>query len=274
MKIGVAVRSMGEASKKETLLAAVQWAESAGIDDVWIQDHLAIPPDDAEGSQGRYLDPMTTLAWLAGNTKRIGLGAGVLVLPYRRALPTAKSIATVQELSGGRLQLGVGVGWMQAEFNALGISRAHRGRDTDQALDLMQRAFSAPDDVIEENGQKLLFRPNPTAPPIYIGGHGLHALERTVRYGDGWMPMGADPDRLKPDIEKLAELAAAAGRPCPEVVCLGGLPLEDVTAACDQLRALSAIGVTHFVAGGGRYQSFEEFKPLVDGVRAVKDALD
>ena len=170
--------------------------------------------------------------------------------------------------------MGIGVGWMQAEFNALGISRAHRGRDTDQVLDLMRRAFSADDDVIEENGQKLLFRPNPTAPPIYIGGHGLHALKRTVRYGDGWMPMGADPDRLKPEIEKLAELAEAAGRPCPEVVCLGGLPLGDVTAACDQLRALSGIGVTHFVAGGGRYSSFEEFKPLVDGVRAVKAALD
>ena len=273
MKMGVAVRSMGEASSKETLLAAVKWAESAGLDDVWIQDHLAIPPDDAEGSQGRYLDPMTTLAWLAGKTESIGVGAGVLVLPYRRALPTAKSIATVQELSGGRLRLGVGVGWMQAEFDALGISRAHRGRDTDQALDLIRRAFSASDDVIEENGQKLLFRPNPTAPPLYIGGKGLHALERTVRFGDGWMPMGADPVRLRPEIGKLAELADEAGRPCPEVVCLGGLALDDVNAACDQIHALAEIGVTHFIAGGGRYSTFEEFKPLVDGVRAVRDAL-
>ncbi|MEE3326264.1 MAG: TIGR03619 family F420-dependent LLM class oxidoreductase [Myxococcota bacterium] len=273
MKIGVAVRSMGEASRKETLLAAVRWAESAGIDDIWLQDHLAIPPDDAEGSQGRYLDPLTTLAWLAGKTERIGLGAGVLVLPYRRALPTAKSIATVQELSEGRLLLGVGVGWMQAEFNALGISRAHRGRDTDRVLDLMRRAFSAPDDVIEEHGQKLLFRPKPAAPPIYIGGKGLHALKRTVRYGDGWMPMGADPAQLKPEIEKLAELAEAAGRPCPDVVCLGGLPLDDVASARDQLRSLSEIGVTHFVAGGGRYTSLEEFKPLVDGVSAIRTAL-
>lgn len=273
MKLGVAVRSMGEASRKETLLAAVQSAESAGLDDIWIQDHLAIPPDDAEGSGGRYLDPLTTLAWLAASTERIGLGAGVLVLPYRRALPTAKSVATVQELSGGRLLLGVGVGWMQPEFDALGISRAHRGRDTDQVLDLIQRAFSAEDDVVEENGQKFLFRPHPATPPIYVGGKGLHALKRTVRYGDGWMPMGANPDQLKPQIEQLAELASDAGRACPEVVCLGGLPVDDPKAGSDQLHALEEIGVTRFVAGGGRYNSIEEFKPLVDGVSAIREAL-
>src|SRR3989304_4087045 len=133
MELGIAVRSMGSQSAPEVLLAWVRVAEEAGLADVWVQDHVAIPPDAAEGSGGRYLDPLTALAWLAGKTARIGLGTGVLILPYRPALPTAKAIATVQELSGGRLRLGVGVGWMEAEFRALGVPRAERGRRPDGA---------------------------------------------------------------------------------------------------------------------------------------------
>ena len=131
MHLGVAVRSMGPQSQPDVLLACVRAAEQAGLADVWVQDHIAIPPDDAEGSGGRYLDPLTALAWLAGQVPRIGLGTGVLILPYRPALPTAKAIATLQELSAGRLRLGVGVGWMEAEFRALGVPRA-RARAPDR----------------------------------------------------------------------------------------------------------------------------------------------
>src|SRR3990172_10731342 len=130
MRLGLVLRSQGAQSTRETVLACARAAEDLGLDDVWVVDHVAIPPDDAEGSEGRYLDPLTALAWLAGATRRIGLGTGVLVLPYRPALPTAKAIATVQELSGGRLRLGGGGGWMEAEFRALGVPRARRGRDT------------------------------------------------------------------------------------------------------------------------------------------------
>ena len=141
MKFGIALRSMGPQSEPEMLLACAQAAEAAGLDDLWVQDHLAIPPDDAEGSNGRYLDPLATLAWLAGQTESIGLGTGVLILPYRPPLPTAKWVATVQELSGGRLRLGVGVGWMKAEFRALGVARERRGRITDETLEFLQRCF-------------------------------------------------------------------------------------------------------------------------------------
>ena len=93
MKIGVAVRSMGPESKRDLLVGCVEAAEKAGLADIWIQDHIAIPPDDAEGSGGRYLDPLTTLAYLAASTSRIGLGTGVLNIPYRAPLPTAKALA-------------------------------------------------------------------------------------------------------------------------------------------------------------------------------------
>src|SRR2546428_7507184 len=135
MRLGVVVRNMGAQSTRETLVAVARAADALpAVADVWVVDHIAIPPDDAEGSDGRYLDPLATLAFLAGVTTRVGLGSGVLVVPYRPALATAKWIATVQELSGGRLRLGVGTGWMAPEFRALGVDYARRGRITDETL--------------------------------------------------------------------------------------------------------------------------------------------
>src|SRR5438132_14149898 len=144
MQLGVVLRNMGPQSTRETLVAAARAADAApAIADLWVTDHIAIPPDDAEGSDGRYLDPLATLAYLAGATTRVGLGTSVLVLPYRPPLPTAKAIATVQELSGGRLRLGVGVGWMGAEFRAVGVDPRRRGPITDQTLTFLNRCFAA-----------------------------------------------------------------------------------------------------------------------------------
>ncbi len=127
MDIGISIRNMGPQSTRKLITACAQTVENMGFESIWITYHIAIPPNDAEGSGGRYLDTLTTLAWLAGITDRVKLGSGVLILPYRAALPTAEQIATVQELSGNRLVLGVGIGWMDAEFNALGVDRHARG---------------------------------------------------------------------------------------------------------------------------------------------------
>src|SRR5512147_1827990 len=229
MRSGIYVRNMGPQSAPATLLACARAADDAGIDDLWVADHIAIPPDDAEGSGGRYLDPLATLAFLAAATSRIGLGTGVLVLPYRPPLPTAKWVATIQELSGGRLLLGVGAGWMDAEFRAVGVPKDQRGRVTDSTLAFLQACFA--DDEVAANGQPFLFRPRPARPPIFVGGAPPHALRRAVRFGDGWMPMGVDPERLRAPIAELRRLAAADGRPAPEVVAMGRLPLEDPARA-------------------------------------------
>ena len=251
MRIGAVLRSMGAQSDRKTLLACARAAEAAGLDDVWVVDHIAIPADDAEGSDGRYLDPLAALAFLAGATERVGLGTAVLILPYRPALPTAKSIATVQELSGERLRLGVGVGWMAAEFRALGVPRERRGALADEALAFLRRCFDSggAGDVVESNGQPFLFRPRPARPPILVGGAAPHALRRAVRFGDGWMPMGADPRKLGPPIAELQRLAAEAGRPPPEVVAMGRLAIDESARAAEQLAELSQIGVTGFLHG-------------------------
>jgi len=268
VKLGVVVRIMGPAATREIVAECAAAAEDAGLDDIWLPDHIAIPPDDAEGSGGRYLDPLTTLAFLAATTRRIGLGTGVLILPYRPPLPTAKAIASVQEFSQNRVRLGVGVGWMAAEFRALGVDRAQRGRITDDTLDFFNRCFS--DDVVEANDQAFLFRPRPPRPPLYVGGAAPHALKRAVRYGDGWMPMGGDAETLAPDIENLRERAERAGRPAPQVVLMTGLPVDDPARAQDQVAALARAGVTHLVHGF-RYTDANGFRQNLE--RLVKHAL-
>lgn len=275
MRIGLYLRNMGPQSTRQTLLDCALAAEGAGIDDLWVADHIAIPPDQAEGSEGRYLDPLATLAFLSGVTKRIGLGTGVLVLPYRSALPTSKWVATIQELCGGRLRLGIGAGWMEPEFRALGVVRARRGAITDATLDLLHRCFAA--DTVEENGQSFLFRPRPTRPPILVGGTGPHALARAVRFGDGWMPMGADPAKLAPQIRELRQRFEDAGKPAPEVVALASLPLDDHDAAVRRTAALAAAGVTSVVQSW-RYGDAREFAGVAEmlageiGPRAAAEA--
>jgi probable F420-dependent oxidoreductase len=261
MQLGVAIRSMGPQSQPESFLACARAAEAAGLADLWIQDHIAIPPDDAEGSGGRYLDPLTALAWLAGQTTRIGLGTGVLILPYRPALPTAKAVATVQDLSGGRLRLGVGVGWMKPEFRALGVSRAARGRITDETLAFLRRCFE--NDTVEAHGQELLFLPRPQRPPIYVGGSGEHALRRTVRYADGWMPMFAPPAKLAADTARLRELAEEAGRDLPEVVVFTAFDPHAPEVVAERVAELRAAGATRLVAGT-RYEDSDGFRRQAD----------
>jgi probable F420-dependent oxidoreductase len=268
VKIGAVVRTMGPVATREIILECARAAESAGLDAVWLPDHLAIPPDDAEGSEGRYLDVLATLAFLAAATSRIGLGSGVLILPYRPTLPSAKWIATIQELSDQRLRLGVGAGWMRPEFQVLGIPRSQRGRLTDETLDFLHRCFAS--DEVEANGQRFLFRPRPKRPPIYVGGAPPHALERAVRFGEGWIPLGApDPDHLAPHVARLRELAAKAGRPEPEVVLMTALPLDDLGAARDRVQALAAAGVTGIVHGS-RYADAAGFCGWLDALGALQ----
>lgn len=245
MKIGIVLKNSGPASRRELIEPCARFADSAGLDSLWVNDHIAIPPDDAEGSGGRYLDPLATLAFVAGVTERIGLGVGVLILPYRPSLATAKWVATIQELSGERLLLGVGVGWMGAEFRALGVDRSKRGIATDATLDFLHRCFGS--DLVNANGQEFLFLPRPQRPPIFVGGAAPHAFRRALRYGEGWMPMGADVEKLGPAIEELHGEAKEAGRPAPEVITFARLPLSDRDRAHDLLKSLEAVGVTRVI---------------------------
>lgn len=269
MELGVTLRNMGDQSDPDTLLRCAKAAEERGFESVWVVDHIAIPPDDAEGSNGRYLDPLTALAWLAGATSRIGLGTSVLILPYRPPLATAKVVATLQELSRERLLLGVGVGWMTPEFRALGIPRQERGRRTDATLEYLHRCFA--DDVMEANGQPFLFRPRPARPPFLIGGNGPHALARVVAWGDGWLPMPAPVEELAAAKARLEQLAAEAERSPPTLSVLGRFG-PDVDAGSAKLASYRDLGAERTVAST-RYEDADAYLRWLDALVSMRERL-
>lgn len=268
MKIGITLRNMGEQSTPELMADCARAAEEADLESIWITDHIAIPVDDAEGSGGRYLDTLTTLAWLAGVTSRIKLGSGVLILPYRAKLPTAKQIATVQELSKGRLILGVGVGWMDAEFKALGIDRKGRGRLMDETLKFLNECFEA--DEIEISGEEYYFRPRPPKPMVLIGGSAPHALERAVNFGDGWLPMARSAEKIAEDIEKYDAMADESGVDRGQVTALVPFTATNKTGAKTLIDSFDRVGVDRVICGVG-YDDLDGYRRNVDLLTGLQD---
>ena len=234
MKFAVAIRNMGPQSNRTTIRACARIAEQAGFDALFVSDHLCIPPDQTEGSGGRYLDVLATLAFIAGATEKIRLGVSVLVVPYRPAVLTAKQVATIQELSGERMILGIGVGWMKPEFAALGADFRRRGAITDETLSVIHHLFSADVPGAYDgplvNFPSFVFLPRPKRPPIWIGGNGAAAMTRVLKFGDGWHPM-LPAAELKAKVEELHTRTRAAGRELPEIIVRRGLRLDDTAAA-------------------------------------------
>lgn len=266
MKLSVNIRNWGPYSTRDILVECARAADESGLDTVWINERLTssldAPKDMPEVvTPGRTLEPLAMLAFLAAATQRIGLGSGVINVPFRPALPTAKLVATIQELSGGRLRLGVGTGWMAAEFRALGLDPKRKGKITDDTLAFLHRCFD--NDIVDSNGQNILFQPRPTRPPIYVGGAPPHALRRTVRFGDGWIPAGIEPVDLKPSIEQLHQMSAEAGRPQLEVIAMKTLPIEDPPKAVDYARQFLDVGVDHIVHTQG-YESVAEYRRNIE----------
>jgi probable F420-dependent oxidoreductase len=262
MKYGIAIRNMGPQSGRETFRACARIAQDAGFDGLFVSDHLCIPPDQTEGSGGRYFDVLSALAYLAGITEHIRIGVSVLVLPYRPAVLTAKQVATVQELSDERLILGVGVGWMKPEFDALGVDIRRRGAIATETLRVLHHLFDN-SEPLPYHGKLIefpafVFEPHPKRPPIWIGGGGGNALQRVVDFGDGWHPMQRAAE-LKPMVEDLRARMRAAGRPDPEIVVRRGMRLDDVPAARAKLDAERDAGATYFILDLGRYADEGEF---------------
>lgn len=266
MKIGVTLRNMGPQSTREMMSECCLQAEKIGFDSIWITDHIAIPPDNAEGSGGRYTDPLTTLAWLAGMTQSIFLGVGVLIAPYRAALPTAKQIATVQELSNNRLLLGIAVGWMDAEFKALGIDRHQRGKVTDETLTVLEQCFE--NDVVKLNNQEFIFSPRPTAPPIYIGGSVKHAPKRAAKFGHGWLPMTKSPEALARDIETFHQLATDQGVEPGPVAAMTSIPLDNFDAAKSLIKDYQLLGIERLICSV-KYANADEYNSQLERLAAV-----
>jgi probable F420-dependent oxidoreductase len=188
--------------------------ERSDVDSIWLSDRLSSPAPVPE--------VMTTLAAIAARTTRLKFGPSVVVLPYRTPVVAAKEMATVDWLSRGRLFPAVGVGVeLPREFDASGVPFAERGRRTDEAIRVMrllwtQNEVSFRGEFYKLDRVSIFPKPWQTPPPIWIGGKSEAAMRRTARLGDGWIPSLITPDELRAGVQKVQELAAAAGRQVPE----------------------------------------------------------
>lgn len=207
MRFGIHLPQYGRAAGPHAIERAARQAEDLGFADVWVSDHLAVP-DGAPYPPAFLFEPLMTLAWAAAATSRVGLGTSVLVLPYRHPLHLAKELASLDVLSGGRLVVGVAAGWLQGEFEALGVPFGERGARTDEAIDAMRAcweggqpvSFSGP--TVEFKAMKFLPRPDRHI-PIWVGGASRPALERAVGRADGWHGTFMDPEAAGPVLEGL-----------------------------------------------------------------------
>ena len=288
MRIGALVQNFG--GFPETGLGAAaclrvaERAEAVGLDSVWVTDHVVLPverrasyPHDDRGTFPYTWDqdihePLALLGALAAVTTRVELGTAVLVIPYRHPLLTAKVLATIDDLAGGRVILGAGVGWLRDEFEALGLADdvyAHRGTVTEDFLRAMRVAWTA-DGGASFASRSVSFREVGTFPrprrhvPIWIGGKGEQALRRAVRIGDGAFAIASSPDDLAGETRRLRELAAEAGRHPAElaVALIAGIAFTDRPVDGDRpplrgtpeqvaegLEAYRRAGLDHLVAG-------------------------
>ncbi len=232
MELGVFLPISGSATGPDTLADAAQSAEAQGFAAVWSADRVVTPwkiettYPYSESQQfivppeKPFLDSLTCLAFLAGVTRTIRLGVSVLVLPYRHPLYWTRVAASIERLSKGRLIMGVGVGWMEEEFAALGVPFRERGRMTDEQLEALAMLWR--DEHITYQGKHYAFADVAFYPkaiqqpriPVWVGGEGSVAQRRTAQYGDAWFPyfVRTTPADLRAGFERVREQAATFGR--------------------------------------------------------------
>jgi probable F420-dependent oxidoreductase len=206
---------LGFAATPEAILAAAAKAEELGFDAIFVNDHIIVDSSPRSAVWANTYDPLVAMSFIAAHTARIGVGVSVLIAPYRNPIATAKALATIDRMSGGRLIAGVGVGWNEAEFNALGVPFHERGARTTECLRLWQACW-APGEVSFAGRffafSNMHFNPKPLQqphPPIWVGGLSDAALRRAARFAAVWQPT---PTPLAALIERQAALRRACER--------------------------------------------------------------
>jgi len=259
MKFGIGFATSGAFSDPALLGHLAVTAERCGFDSLWSVEHVAIPVGHTPyagskdgkmpgGDDVAIPDPLIPLAYVAALTKTIKLATGILILPQRHPIYTAKEVATVDLLSGGRVILGIGSGWMKEEFEALGINFHHRGAMTDEAIQALRALWR--DGTSSFAGRHFKFGPLYSFPkptrkdvPIHVGGHSPAAARRAGRYGDGFFPTVVNPEKLKELFGIVRSEAKKAGRN-PD-----GIEFSCMTRSVDagNLKALAELGVSRVV---------------------------
>jgi probable F420-dependent oxidoreductase len=247
MRVGIHLPHIGQKAGPAAIRRAAMQAEQLGFADVWVSEHIILPRDRLYPPSAVFWDPILTLTWAAACTSRVGLGTSVLVLPMRHPLPLAKELATLQNLSEGRLILGAGVGWLESEFAALGVPFRERGRRMDEGIAMMRAVWqndpvSFPAKYIPAviDGMRMLPRPEQPI-PIWIGGTSEPALARAERL-DGWHGSRCTPEQAAPIV---ARLRAARPDPAFAISLRTGWNGRDAGELKARLDGYNAVGVGH-----------------------------
>jgi alkanesulfonate monooxygenase SsuD/methylene tetrahydromethanopterin reductase-like flavin-dependent oxidoreductase (luciferase family) len=254
MRIGVTVPNVHETlAERSTIEAVGRMADELGFDSIWCNDHLALPGVSGDGAaepayaasygeqRGQTInEPLIVLAYLAAVTRRVALGTSVYLLPLRRPLLVVRQVDALDRLSEGRLVLGVGVGWLESEFAAVGVPYRQRGRRTDEAIAALRRE-----------------RPHA---PLWVGGRSEAAVRRAARSGDAWHPSHLTLDELRRHVAELQAECERAGRSADDVAVTTrrklvlGSPSDDERVLQGDPGAIAAtvaeledVGVSHLV---------------------------
>lgn len=267
MQTGFIAVGMGLMAEPEVMSLAAETAEQAGFHSIWAPEHIVLLdryaskyPYSADGKfpsanmQVEILDPFAALTFIAAQTKTIRLGTGICLVPERNPLTTAKEVATLDKLSGGRFDFGVGIGWLEEEFAALGIPWARRAARTREYLHVMKKLWTEEETAFEGDFcsfPSVRSYPKPVQkphPPIIFGGESEPALKRAGEVGDGWFGMNVSIADAKTKITKVKEYARAAGRN-PDTLQISISPGVGTTLTRDDLKRAQDAGVQQLIVG-------------------------
>ncbi len=268
MRLDVVLPNTGDYAL-EAVRSAARF-EEMGYEGLWLTDHV-LGMDGYTVYGDYWLEILNTLSYLAGTTQKIRLGTGVLVIPYRDPVLTAKMLSTIDVLSNGRVDLGIGTGWTRREFIALGRGDLYedRGAVTDEALDVFMTCWKGGEFSHEgrwSKSSKVRFDPVPVQTPripFWIGARGLAPapLRRAAKYADYWHPTGLTPDEI---LEGGRKLDALAGRPVARTTRLR--PPADAGETRDLLRRFQDVGCVEAALDFGQSENFTEFLRRAEAV--------
>lgn len=241
LKFGLTSMNMGATSYPEALVRVAQAAETAGFDSLWAGEHHVLATSSTRiPATTRILNPLVTLTYLAAHTRTVRLGTGILLLPQHQPLILAKELASLDVLSGGRLMVGIGVGWAEEEFEALGVPYHERGARADEYLAAIRAIWS--DETPDYHGRYISFKdvrayPHPLQqpnPPIITGGRASAVLRRTAEQANGWYGFALDLDETANLLAQLREATNLYHRPASlgelEISVAPRIPIDKETA--------------------------------------------
>lgn len=256
MRFGFHAINLGPMATPDAVRQIVATAEQHKIDSMWTGDHVinattitSTYPYSPTGTfplgpEELILEPLTFMGFLVGQTSTLQIGVSVLIVPYRNPVVTAKSLSTLDFLSGGRVIVGVGSGWMKEEFDALGVPFAERGAQTDEFIRVFKEIWTNPQPRFA--GKYTQFSgitayPQPVQrphPPIWVGGNSKRAMRRALELGDGWQPGWSRPDQLSQELQDFQRVAERVGRD-PKTVELSLLrPMQILDRSAEPRRPL------------------------------------